>query len=375
MKLHELLDPALLAEMLATGYVKKQSHPFVDGLVIYNYTHAAQYDRVWNDVTKQCRGLIVLDGEVIARPFPKFFNYGEHEQAVKYERGAYRKVYPASDTHHALDHNAPVTVTDKLDGSLGILHRVGVGNLRGIATRGSFTSDQAIVATDLLNTKYRDDFEPTDGMTYLFEIIYPENRIVVDYGTKRDLILLAVLDTETGHEMMDNAWKGPRAARMTFRTLGEALTAEPRENVEGMVVTYADGTRVKIKQDDYVELHRLITGLNERVVWEWLNPANPRLITEKAKLPEEFWPWVEDVSVKLDAKARLIRNTAQEMFDAVPPFVERRDFAMWVKKNVPSRYLPLMFLLLDGRDVRVPIWKTLRPKNPLSLVAHSEDVA
>lgn len=46
-----------------------------------------------------------------------------------------------------------------------------------IATRGSFESDQALWATEWIQKRFR----PVDflaGYTYLYEIIYPENRVV-----------------------------------------------------------------------------------------------------------------------------------------------------------------------------------------------------
>jgi hypothetical protein len=67
----------LLDKMIEEKYVSVQKHPETD-YYIYNYTQNAQFDRMWNDVTKTCRGLI-LDGNrnIIARPFSKFFNYSE----------------------------------------------------------------------------------------------------------------------------------------------------------------------------------------------------------------------------------------------------------------------------------------------------------
>ena len=73
------LNISLLEEMLEKGYVRKQQHPEAP-LWIYNYTVEAQYERVWNDITLQCRGLILgHDYAVVARPFGKFFNLGEQE--------------------------------------------------------------------------------------------------------------------------------------------------------------------------------------------------------------------------------------------------------------------------------------------------------
>jgi RNA ligase len=99
----DLFDPKLLTEMLEGGFVRAGVHPTLP-MTILNYTEKAQYERVWNPVTLTCRGLIVnhTTKDVVARPFRKFFNYGE----------------PAAD---GLDTSGPVCVTDKMDGSLGIL--------------------------------------------------------------------------------------------------------------------------------------------------------------------------------------------------------------------------------------------------------------
>src|SRR5205085_2436932 len=105
------------------GHVRGQRHPDRP-YVIYNYTEACQYAGAWTPVTLACRGLIVAEstGAVLARPYPKFFN---HDQAHA----------------PALRLDAPAAVTDKADGSLGILYRD--GDTLAVATRGSFASDQA----------------------------------------------------------------------------------------------------------------------------------------------------------------------------------------------------------------------------------------
>jgi len=76
--LDALIPPGVLAVALEQGYVRKQVHPELP-LAILNYTERAAYAGVWNEATLQCRGLIYdeRDRYVLARPFPKFFNYGQ----------------------------------------------------------------------------------------------------------------------------------------------------------------------------------------------------------------------------------------------------------------------------------------------------------
>src|SRR5690348_3368213 len=98
------LDLANLQRMIDERYISVQQHPRLD-LYIYNYTQSAQYDGVWNNETLQCRGLIMDSANtIIARPFPKFFNL---QEAI--DKG---EQLPAEE----------FVVTEKMDGSLGILY-------------------------------------------------------------------------------------------------------------------------------------------------------------------------------------------------------------------------------------------------------------
>ena len=77
MKLKEYLDIDLLHEMIEEKMVVLNYHP--NGyLRILTYSKECQGERIWNDVTEKCRGLIVDgDNNIIARPFKKFYNYEE----------------------------------------------------------------------------------------------------------------------------------------------------------------------------------------------------------------------------------------------------------------------------------------------------------
>src|SRR5438874_2440055 len=117
-----------IEKLIDEGVVRATRHPSLP-LTIYNYTAKCQYDQLWSDVTRVCRGLIIDDnGTVVARPFPKFFNMDEHSRSDI----VFSKAF---------------TITEKVDGSLGVLYPSGDG--WAIATRGSFTSGQAVKATEI----------------------------------------------------------------------------------------------------------------------------------------------------------------------------------------------------------------------------------
>lgn len=358
-KLADLLDLAELETLIEQGYVRVQQHPTLP-LFIYNYTERCQFDRFWTPETMLCRGLIATgDGEVVARPFSKFFNYGEHPEG-------------------SLDLHAPAQVTDKMDGSLGIMYPTGDWLAPyAIATRGSFASEQALHAMDVLHNQYL-DFRPPRGMTCLFEIIYPANRIVCNYRGVDDLFLLGAVNIETGETFGPGVvlgWDGPVAEVMPARTLASALALPPRPGAEGVVVRMRGGTMVKIKQDDYVSLHKLVTGLNARAVWERLG-AGESAEDICVALPDEFHQWVREIAGELvTEKYRVLVETHAThlvILAALPDGWTRKDYAA---QAVKSPYRPYLFMLLDGRDPSEAIWKTLRPSAERTLVGHGEDVA
>lgn len=365
MKITELLDPGLLIEMLAQGYVKEQSHPSFPELRILNYTQKAQFDSRWNDVTELCRGLIYdwNTGKILSRPFRKFFNCGQLSAP-----------YLKLDTE--------VIVMDKMDGSLGILYRTPDGEY-AIATRGSFSSEQALHATQLLNSKYSDWLRENEGafniVTPLFEIIYPENRIVCDYSGMDDLVLLGAelltqkdktWDAWSAARFFD--WPGPVAKTFDYGTFEQALAAPPRKGAEGFVVYVPKtGQRVKIKQEDYIELHRIVTGLNARAVWEAARKGSKLSHVFLENIPDEFHEWVMEIWNDLSSKVRardleisyeydrIFRQVLDQMGGAntrEPEF--RKQFALAVKDHPWKSYF---FMLLTDKLILSKIWDEFKP--------------
>ncbi|UUG69452.1 RNA ligase [Streptomyces phage Sham] len=335
-----------LQKALDDGWVRVQTNED-NTLSIYNYTEAAQYRRYWTDVTLNCRGLILdNDMNIVARPWKKFFNYGE------------RPLLFSTDD--------PVEVTDKKDGSLGILYRHPMTGDWKIATRGSFLSEQAIHATKVFQDRYVHIALPDENLTVLFEIVYPGNRIVLDYGEMDDLILLGSVQNKYGWYYGPNEtagminWTGPVTEVFEYRTLNDAF-ADYRPNAEGLVIR-AGSEMVKLKQADYVALHKLVTGLNERAVWERLRAGETR-DNICASLPDEFHGFVDEVADRLEKEFQKIYLTAHQdyckVLNMMPAKYTRKDFAL---QAVKCKNNSLLFSFLDNRSVRDSIWDMIRPK-------------
>ena len=352
MKLSELLSLPLLEEMIAKGYVTQRWHRDYD-LAILNYTEKAQFENEWNPVTRQCRGLIIRldddgqDAEIIARPFPKFFNYGQ----------------PGADE---IDLDERAKVMDKVDGSLGILYRTPDGKL-AVATRGSFHSEQAEWATAWLH----ESLEPEEierlhrwagHFTDLFEIIYPENRIVVDYGKAELLVYLGSIHDTTG-ELHHFLVRGAPESTLLANSLREALDLEPRENAEGVVVATPDGRAVKLKQEDYLLKHKARFNLTPLRVWEaWAGGV--QLSDFLADLPDEFHDAAAEAWGDIETSATTHESLALAYHSAVPD-ASRKEQAAYIAENFPEMSAEV-FALLDDNDAKLDacIAKAAKPTGP-----------
>ena len=331
----------LLKEMIDNGYVNVQKHPTHE-LFIYNYSPKAQYERVWNEVTLACRGLIMdAENRIVARPFTKFFNLGEMEN------------------QHIP--NESFEVFEKLDGSLGILYWI--DNQAFIATRGSFSGEQAVKATDILRSKYAHVLDILRGYThqnktYLFEILYPENRIVVDYGEMEDIVLTAIIDTQTGENLplmdvgfsMVKQYHGIKDISILKR-LEEA-------NREGFVIQYRSGLRYKIKFEEYLRIHRIVTQVSNINIWEYLAAEMP-FDEMLDRVPDEFYDWVKATSTDLKAQFEAIEAECQADFkENAEKFEPRKAAAAYF---LTCRYPSVLFKMLDKKPYADVIWKLIRP--------------
>jgi len=326
-----------------------RKHPTED-LYIWNYTPECQYDRKWDEYTKICRGLVLdREGNVIAKAFDKFFNINEAEE-TKLEN---------------LPNEVPI-ITEKVDGSLGIIFIYKDRLI--VATRGSFESEQAAWSTEWLKNNLAKSQYFIKDYTYLFEIIYKANRIVINYD-KEELVLLSIINNETSKELSyeEVNEEGKRlnvniVKKLEINDIKKVIDMLPTlsTNEEGFVCKYSNGLRVKLKGEEYIRLHKLITGVTERRVWEILKNNENRDAFLLA-VPEEFRNWFNDTEAKLKEKYMTIEKEAKETFNNTPKFPTRKEYALHFK-HYPSYLHGVLFKLLDSAEYDELIWKSIEPK-------------
>lgn len=319
----------LLDEYSEQGYLRKVISP-CENLVLYNYTDKCTFDKKWNSTTLNARGTVYerSTGKVVAQAFPKFFNFEELETSKS------RNLLKRTD----------FKVYEKMDGSLGVIYYYnGVWNIN---TRGSFTSDQATEATKMLSN-YRLDRLPKD-MTLLVEIIYPENKIILDYGNERKLILLGAY--QGGIDLDPELFDLGKLLEMEtpvvhqFETIDQLIETQLNLDAkhEGFVVRFRDGYRVKFKSKEYLKIARILSNCSPLTFWESMKngKVDQQLLIQ---IPEEFRPEQDSIVEYLENAYVTVDQEITDMMGIIGALVDPMSF------TEPSEYYKQVGLLLKEK--------------------------
>lgn len=339
----------VLPKYMEWGWIKKADHPSLP-ISIYGYTRTCQFESRWDDVTTDCRG-IILDGEgnLVARGFPKFFNWEQTDLSMP-------------DHEH-------VHVQKKADGSLGILFHYADQWI--LATRGSFMSDQAIIGMEIIRSKY-DLGKFRKDLTYVGEIIYPSNRIVVSYGQIESFVFLSAFlgSNEVTwnfflaimhsigiprNEIVEcnTVFKPEELSRILMKSDGEI------ENEEGYVLRFHPSNyRVKLKFEEYLRLHRLLTSFSNLDIWRLLQ-EDKSFDAFLERVPDEFDLWVRMNIDSIQSSYSEIENECRAIFQEKNQ-EDKKQFALSIT-DLEGYKKSILFEMFDGKDYSRKIWRKIRP--------------
>jgi RNA ligase len=233
-----------------------------EGYTVVNYVVAMAdtFDMTGPDdlggaIRRECRGLIFdADGNLMSRPFHKFFNVNERE-----ETQAHRL-----DLDVLFDH----VIMEKLDGSM--IRPILVDGYLRLATKMGVT-EVAMQAETWLAAQ-----DPSlkewlrrcvhDSVTPIFEWVSPFNQIVLAYE-EADLVYLGTRDNATGAYVMDKSCPFstvPRYGSVEGNLADYISRQRGAEGREGDIIRFADGHMVKVKNDWYVRIHKTV----DRIVFD-----------------------------------------------------------------------------------------------------------
>ena len=324
------------------------------GLKLVTYSKTYQYEHntvAWDPLVQHCRGIIfdaTDDYKIVALPFSKFFNYGEGGIHYPSEGATIDKVF------------------EKVDGSLGICFYW--RNKWYMTTRGSLNSDIGEVAQQMFDKMIKQQRMTLSlEHTRLFEIIYPENRICVDYGDVRELVFLGRRNTRSGeedYEIGSAVWRSP--LKYSFASNDEMvqwLNQQKGKDFEGFVVHFSDGSIFKFKSEDYMHLHRIIAQFTFKRVLEAVQKNEQEEI--RKALPEELIPEFDKFYCMIDDKVDDIVATVSDVVRKAPK-QSRKEFALYLQqyyKGTLTLKYAFKYVDLDMNDDKLHehVLQSLRP--------------
>ena len=323
-------------------YVKKgliRSQTYKD-MTIYQYTEFTQFESLWNNCTLNARGIVFDDdGVLIQRCMPKFFNHDEPD-GIKVEKLMLKEQIGV--------------VQEKLDGSLIKITKDEKHGLV-ITSKASFESDQAKMAKDIVE---ENNYDFKEGWTYHFELIHPDNQIVLNYGDERKLVLLAIIDNQTGKDIniYTDDLKFEKPKLYDYETLLDINALNKDGLHEGVVVNYGS-YRLKYKTDEYIRLHRIVTEFTPKRVWEALS-SGQRI--DRMNIPEEFIKWLDDTEKELLQKHdELLNKINQAVIETQD--MTNKEIALSDNETI-KEMREYIFATRSGKDVNAKVWKAIKPK-------------
>ena len=389
-----------LAEFLLAEKQGRVTASREDGYILFKYSMHTTFTKDWDAVTENARGIIFDEttGLLVALGFPKFWNWGE--------LGDHRSALPAQGLKDA-------EILTKVDGSFGLVWLDRDGELR-VTTPGGLGSEQGYWATNFIrrhkNAELIRHLLQEEYRAFVTEIVYPGSAMVVkyDYKTQAGLHLTAAqpLLKRGGQEARYATHEelAELGGRIGFPVTGihhfEAFDdirtfLETVENFEGFVLHYpVTGFRLKMKGDEYVHLHRIISRIHPNRIDEALSLVPEQkdsfsayiekfretisLFPEEHVVPYEHALdlFTEEIGVLEDTAKEavaILRERYHELEEKVfKIFMSRaaqdlngEDQHLLIKDANPRIFKGLVFAILRGRGaytskVALSIWKKVR---------------
>ena len=299
---------------------------------------------------REFRGLIFdsVTGEILSRPFHKFFNVGEKPETMP-------ENFSLGEPHQVLE---------KVDGSM--VHPFLLNGKVEFATKSGITevAEEARGVFDAFDHggKRLDWISSLleMGLSPIFEYVGPNNRIVIDY-TVPSIVYLATRVNVTG-QYIDPVTPYPGNRVRDHVSFGGSVSGyvdRVRNEVdrEGDVVVFSDGFRVKIKTKWYVDLHAIKEDLNHehRIAARAMSNTLDDVLglvhdSDRDRVLNIGSEFLHDYHAKFD-RIRSMHHNLALFVEEHPGDGTRKDVATKFVPGLPSGDAKYVFAWLDEKDI------------------------
>ena len=319
-----------------------------NGLLLIRYGNYADVFGGEDDVTPdefwdkydgfylECRSVVidVHENRLVVTPFKKFRNLNECEETS------------IENISKRIKDAKCVEFSDKLDGSMQAVRYYNDNIVMcGSTSLNPETSWRLKDGYHMLFRRagYIDLIMDNPLLTFIFEYISMKDAHVVVYSKEQEgLYLIGIRNSVTGEEYsykevnrFANKYSIP-TTRVFDKTLDDVikeLDDKKSNEAEGFVVNI-DGYKVKIKYNDYVSMHRILSEISS-INLVIKNIADGTFDDMISKVPKAY---KDRVMQTANIVFKYIHNTElriKEYFDKAPKD-DKKEFMLWVESNVPN---------------------------------------
>jgi RNA ligase len=292
-------------------------------------------------IRRECRGLIFdVDGNLISRPYHKFFNLNERKETHIDTVGF--------DLH---------TVLEKMDGSM--IRPIPSEYGFRLATKAGIT-DVAINAEIFISDKpeYANFINHciSRNLTPIFEWCSRKNRIVVDYPEDK-LVLTALRSIKNGSycsynnlRLLAEHYDIPLVKKWPDNMDIQQLVEYVRnlEDEEGIVLRFDNGHMLKIKAEEYVLRHKSKEQISQEknvlevIIEDKVDDVIPLLSDSDANrlkyFQKAFWINVDEVAFNL-----------AEVYQKGKNYKDKKSFAVEFVQKLSPHLQPFMYAMNSGK--------------------------
>lgn len=313
-------------------------------------------DIFWNmydGFYKECRSIVIdLELEIIVlSPFSKFKNLNEGEE---------NQLDVILDK---INNAKSIEITNKLDGSMQSAryiteyNKIIMSGSQAIDISNSWRLEDGYTLL-ISQPNYVDMINQNQHYTFIFEFISLKDAHVVNYKKEEEgLYLIGVRNSLTGEQLSYNQVKGfsdkynvltTEIFDKDFDTVLEEIKTIKANEMEGFVISI-DGYMIKVKADDYVNIHRILSKISS-INLIIKNIADDTFDDLISKVPYAY-KW------RIDKVADIVLNYVKNMDKNVKEYYNKspkdnkKDFMIWIEKNVPKEYRVYVRNLYLGNKV------------------------
>ena len=315
-------------------HLKVKQH---NNFILIRYGMDEMHESMWTNpesVYRECRSVVidVVNEQLVLAPFRKFFNLSEVEENK------------LENILNKIESAKSIEITDKLDGSMQNA-RYYDGN---IFISGSMALDRNSSwrledGYSRLTKSHKKMISENPDFTFVFEYISIKDAHVVNYLPEQEgMYLIGMRNVFTGKQLSYKEVQsyatmyGVPMTKIENRCFEEIMQDVKRlksSEKEGWVLNI-DGHMIKLKCDDYVELHRVLNKFSSVniIIKSIADSMYDDLIS---KVPDNY-------KEKLNRVAKVIYEYMQSMNEKIEdyyskaPKEDRKEYMIWVTENCPK---------------------------------------